>query len=73
MIRCRELSKRLSEARDSGRPLGAAERLHLWICSVCRRLRAQLDLLGRAAAAPPEAGPRLSEDAKARMRRLLER
>ena len=30
---CREMSERLSEARDSGRDLDAYERLHLWFCS----------------------------------------
>lgn len=71
ILRCREISVRLSEARDSGRRLSVIERFHLLICAVCRRLRAQLDVLGRAAAASPEGGPVLSADAKARMRRLL--
>ena len=68
---CHDISRRLSEARDSGRRLSAGERLHLWVCVVCRRLRDQFDLLGRAAAAPPQAGPSLSAEAKARLKKLL--
>ncbi len=68
---CRDISKRLSEARDSGGRLTAAERLHLWGCAVCRRLRVQFDALGAAAAKPPEEGPALPEDAKARIRKSL--
>ena len=44
---CRDMSRRISEALDGGRALGPRERLHLWICDVCRRLRAQLALVGR--------------------------
>lgn len=69
---CRDLSLLLSAARDSGRPLGAHARLHLWVCEACRRLRRQLDALGRAVSAAPEAGPSLPVEAKARLKRLLE-
>lgn len=69
---CRDLSRLVSEARDSGRPLGAHARLHLWVCEACRRFRRQLDALGRAAAAAPEEGPSLAPEAKARLKRLLE-
>ena len=69
---CAEVSRLLSEARDAGRPLGSHARLHLWVCEVCRRLKQQFDLLGRAAARAPESGPALSEDAKARLRRTLD-
>lgn len=68
---CKDVSRMLSEARDSGRPLGAHARLHLWVCEVCRRLKAQFDLLGRAAKACGGEGPALSTDAKERIRRRL--
>lgn len=67
---CRDVSRLLSEARDSGR-LGLHTRLHLSICAVCRRLQAQLKLIGEAVARAPEDGPRLSEEAKERLRRAL--
>lgn len=69
---CADMSRILSEARDSGRPLGAHARLHLWVCAVCRRLRVQFDVLARAARTAPEGGPSLSAEAKARLRRSLE-
>ena len=69
---CRDLSRILSEARDTGRPLGAHARLHLWVCEVCRRLRVQFDLVCEAAKKAPEAGPGLSAEAKERLRRTLD-
>ncbi len=72
MPSCVDMSRILSEARDSGRPLGAHARLHLWVCEVCRRLRVQFDVLARAARSAPEAGPGLTEQAKERLRRSLE-
>lgn len=69
---CRDLSRLLSEARDTGRPLGAHARLHLWVCAACRRLKLQLGLLGDAVKKTPEAGPSLGADAKARLKRALE-
>ncbi len=69
--RCGDISRRVSEMRDGGPRLTAAERLHLWMCALCRRLRHQLDLLGGAAAQPPQAGPALSDEAKARLKKLL--
>jgi hypothetical protein len=68
---CRDMSRRLSDALDGGRALGARERLHLWICGVCRRLRFQLALVARAARRPPEGGPALTAAAKERLRRAL--
>ena len=68
---CRDMSRRLSDARDTGRALRPRERLHLWLCDACRRLRFQLALVGAAARRPPEAGPALSPEAKARLRRSL--
>jgi hypothetical protein len=64
------MSRRLSAERDGGR-LGLGGRLHLLLCDVCRRLRAQLRALGIAAARAPESGPSLSAAAKARLRRAL--
>lgn len=69
---CREVSRLLSEALDSGRPLGLHARIHLSICSVCRRVLAQFALLRHGAAKAPESGPALSPEAKARLRRALE-
>jgi hypothetical protein len=68
---CRDVSKLLSEARDSGRPLGLHVRLHLSICDVCRRVLAQFEALGLAVKKAPASGPALSDDAKARLRRVL--
>lgn len=72
MPSCADMASVLSEARDSGRPLGAHARLHLWVCGVCRLLRMQFDILARAARKEPEGGPGLSEAAKERLRRSLE-
>lgn len=69
---CREVSRLLSEALDTGRPLGLRVRLHLSICAVCRRVRAQFAWIGRGAARAPEAGPALTPEAKARLRRLFD-
>ncbi len=68
---CRDMSRRLSEALDGGRALGPREHVHLWICDVCRRLRFQLTVIGRAARRPPEEGPALSPQAKDRLRRAF--
>lgn len=69
--RCRDISRRVSESRDGGPKLTAIERLHLLYCAACRRLRKQLELIARAASLAPEAGPRLSDEAKARLRARL--
>lgn len=69
---CVEVSRLLSEARDAGRPIGSHARLHLWVCEVCRRLKEQFDLLGRAASQCHEKGPGLSDEAKARLKKTLE-
>lgn len=68
---CRDVSKLLSSARDSGRPPGLHVRFHLAICDVCRRVLAQFSLLGAAAGTAPTDGPSLSSDAKERLRRAL--
>ena len=69
---CRDVSKLLSEALDSDRPLGMHARLHLSICSVCRCVAAQFAWLRHGAARPPEGGPALSAEAKARLKRSLD-
>jgi hypothetical protein len=69
---CRDMSRVLSEVRDSGRALSARERLHLWICDVCRRVRAQFGIMGEAASRAPEKGAGLSPEAKTRLRRALD-
>lgn len=69
---CRDVSKYLSEALDSGRPLGMHVRLHLTLCEACRRVLAQFALIRHGASRAPETGPSLPPDAKARLRRLLE-
>lgn len=68
---CRDVSRLLSEARDSGRPLGMSARIHLSICDVCRRVLAQFEILGRAVKRAPDAGASLSNEAKDRLRRAL--
>jgi hypothetical protein len=72
MPSCVDVSRLASEALDSGRPLGLHVRLHLSICAVCRRVLAQFAVLRHGASRPSGAGPSLSEDAKARLRRSLE-
>lgn len=72
MPNCADVSRLLSEARDSGRPIGSHVRLHLWVCEVCRRVRAQFDAISRCAKKVPETGPGLSDAAKERLRRSLE-
>lgn len=68
---CRDVSRHLSEALDSGRPLGMHVRLHLALCEACRRVLAQFALIRHGASRAPEAGPSLSPEAKARLRGLL--
>ncbi len=69
---CVEVSKRLSEALDSGRPLGMHVRIHLAICEVCRRALAQFALMRHGAARAPETGAVLSAETKARLRQALQ-
>lgn len=69
---CREVSRLVSDSLDAGRPLGLHARLHLSICEVCRRVVAQFEALRRAARAVDEAGPRLGDEAKARLRKRLD-
>ena len=69
--RCRDISRRVCEARDGGPKLSAIERLHLLYCLACRRLRAQLELIAKAAAAEPNSGAGLSSEAKERMKKRL--
>jgi hypothetical protein len=67
--RCRQITERLSEARDSRRPLSLIERFHLLICGGCTRFWRQIRMLGDAAARSAPAA--LSGEAKERMRRSL--
>lgn len=71
MPTCREMSRLLSEARDSGRPIGWHMRIHLGICDACRRVLAQFGTLGAMVKKSPAAGPVLSAEAKERLRRAL--
>lgn len=68
---CRDVSKILSEARDTGRPLGMHVRIHLGLCAVCRRVLAQFAVLGAVVKKAPENGPVLPAEAKERLRRAL--
>ena len=68
---CRDVSEYLSEAMDSGRPLGMHVRLHLTLCEACRRVLAQFALIRHGASRVPEAGPSLTPEAKSRLRGLL--
>lgn len=68
---CREVSRLLSESRDTGRSLGLHVRIHLGVCDVCRRVLAQFAILGAMAKKAPISGPSLSADAKERLRRAL--
>ncbi len=68
---CRDVSRILSESRDTGRPLGWHVRIHLSICDVCRRVLAQLSVMGAMVKKSPASGPALSADAKDRLRRAL--
>lgn len=69
---CRDVSRHLSEALDSGRPLGMHMRLHLSLCEACRRVLAQFALIRHGASRASETGPALSAGAKARLRRFLQ-
>jgi len=71
-VSCRDVSLLLSEARDSGRPLGWRVWLHLSICDVCRRVRAQLNWIGAMVRKEPAGGPGLSKEAKNRLKRALD-
>ncbi len=68
---CRDMSRRLSAERD-GRRLDWRAHVHLWLCDVCRRARAQFAVLGAAVSRLPESGPGLSDAAKERLRRALD-
>ena len=68
---CKEVSRLVSESMDTGRPLGAHTRLHMRICKVCRLLAEQFKVLRKAAGRAEESCPGLSDDAKARLKKLL--
>jgi predicted anti-sigma-YlaC factor YlaD len=81
MLSCKETSLLVSQARD--RRLSWAERirvrLHLWMCSQCRRFERQLNwlngLTGRLERAPEELmeeQQELSAEARERIRQAIE-
>ena len=79
---CREVVRLLSEAMDRPIPLRRriAVRLHFLICKWCERYQKQIELIrallrrddpSSLEEAPPDAhGPRLSEEARERLKRL---
>ncbi len=76
---CHEVARLTSEARDHQLPAGIRMRLglHRSFCQWCARYAKQLDLIGEASQLFPEhlddlAGPGLGEDAKARLKRVLQ-
>ena len=80
MFNCRKSSDKLSQSMDDRLPLGQrmALRIHLMMCSVCRRYKRQLLLMRRIfRALPAEDRSRhslfkLDEDAKIRLRQLVD-
>lgn len=79
-ITCRQAAELVSRGLDRQLSLGERLRLrlHLAVCRSCARYQRQLRFLGRAVhrlarrSSPPEAGPRLPEDARERIRRRLD-
>lgn len=77
---CREVARLTSEERDHPLPMGTRTRLglHRSFCKWCARYAKQLDLLHEANQLFPEhvdevRGPGLDGDARARMKRALQR
>jgi len=77
---CKEVVRLTSEGRDHPLPLGMRMRLslHRSFCQWCARYAKQLDFVHEASALFPEHmdemnGPGLDDDAKARMKRALQR
>ena len=78
MPSCQEMSRRTSDAleREPGLFDRIGARIHLAICATCRRYRAQIHLLHRAARGwRPENGSakRLSPEARERMKQTLKK
>ena len=81
MLRCREISKLVSESMERDLPLHRRleVRMHLMICRMCARFAHQIRLLRQAARENPERlGPdesapeaRLPEDARERIKASL--
>ena len=77
MISCKRASELISQAEEV--PLGRWRtfqlRLHLLVCSMCRRFRRQVHLLQRASNACedeiPSPKPTLSDEARERMKSAL--
>lgn len=78
---CRDAARLMSQARESellwGDRMGL--RIHLCICWACRSYQRSIEILGALAKASPAEetmashGPRLTDDAKARILRNLNR
>ena len=81
MFRCRDVSRKLSQAMDTRLPLAqrVAIRVHLLMCRYCLRFHRQLHLLrqvSRMTEIPPDDdafSPTLSDDAKARIKETLQK
>ena len=77
MITCKRAAELISQAEEA--PLGRWQsfllRLHLLVCSMCRRFRRQVDLVRRAGSVCRDdaslARPTLSEEARERMKRAM--
>ncbi len=77
---CKEVARLTSEGRDHPLPMGMRLRLglHRSFCQWCARYAKQLDLVHKASHLLPEhfentGSPALGDDAKARMKRALQR
>jgi hypothetical protein len=79
MMTCKDASRLISEGQE--RPLGRSERwslrFHLWLCDNCRRFDRQIRFIRQAMQSlgsrveTDEQGPKLSPDAKDRIRQSL--
>jgi predicted anti-sigma-YlaC factor YlaD len=73
MATCKEVSELVSQRLD--RRLGLRDRLrvrlHLWVCDACARFAQQIEWLRRAARTAGALEPRLSPEARTRIRSKL--
>lgn len=78
MLSCKEVSKLVSRAQDRSLSMREriAVRMHLFMCTLCRRYKKQLDFLTRAGRGFLHASHgeeyALPETAKTRMKQVLE-
>jgi hypothetical protein len=78
-MHCLESARLLSERHDRPLPPGKriGLRLHLFICSICRAYRTQIDAVCRiahqAGASPSSHGARLTDDHKKSMQDAIDR